>query len=98
MDTRTMIEQIMQNARWKTIAAKAEGKDTTEYNLEEINLLNAYVRLKIQEESRAQAQTMFKLTEASLTQAQKVARWTKLLAIATFLLAFGSTLSIVCRN
>jgi hypothetical protein len=87
MQTQAMISQIKRNPRWKTIEAKAEGKDLTEYNLEEINLLNAVVGLEIQEESRAQSRSVFELTHESLKQARRLANWTMCLAVATFILA-----------
>ncbi len=93
------IQRIKTNPRWKVIQTKVEGRDATEFNSEEIMLLTTVAQLEAQELSRIQGDRMAVLTnemktaaEESAKQARRLARWTMLLAIATFALALVSVL------
>jgi hypothetical protein len=93
------------NPRWKIVQTKLEGKDATEYNQEEILILTSVIQLEAQETSREQGQAMLDLSKQmaataskSAEMAKELAKWTMLLAVATFTLAVIALLGILIKR
>jgi hypothetical protein len=105
MKNEEFIAKIKENPRWNELILKLTGPTRGVLNMEEISILNAITQLETQIANRNQVDQTIKLSEKmviladrSTQMAEKLAVWTKWLAIATFILAAISALSILLRN
>lgn len=93
-----LITNVKKNPRWNELELKLGPPAKGALNHEEISILSAVMQIETQNKNEALTQQMIKLTAESVKAAANSALWTKRLAIATFLLALCSALSIIFKR